>query len=94
MKDVPHGTANGYGNYGCRCAPCTEAHRIACGLAQRARSRRLGRCTVKNCDGFQYAKALCKAHYYRQRNGKPLDAPLHRHPRAQIFDISVSRGAA
>lgn len=26
MKDVPHGTANGYTNYGCRCDECRVAH--------------------------------------------------------------------
>src|SRR5256885_704702 len=25
--DPRHGTTNGYGNLGCRCTPCTEAHR-------------------------------------------------------------------
>lgn len=26
MKAVPHGTYNGYRNYGCRCETCKEAH--------------------------------------------------------------------
>lgn len=26
-EDPRHGTTNAYGNLGCRCAPCTEAHR-------------------------------------------------------------------
>jgi len=26
--DPRHGTPNGYGNLGCRCAPCREANRI------------------------------------------------------------------
>lgn len=25
--DPRHGTTNGYGNLGCRCSPCREAHR-------------------------------------------------------------------
>jgi hypothetical protein len=28
---APHGTTNGYGNYGCRCTPCTDVHSAACG---------------------------------------------------------------
>jgi hypothetical protein len=28
MNDIPHGTANGYNNYKCRCDACREAHRI------------------------------------------------------------------
>jgi len=27
---APHGTPNGYGNYGCRCTPCTSAHTGKC----------------------------------------------------------------
>ena len=27
-EDPRHGTTNGYGNLGCRCAPCTQAHWI------------------------------------------------------------------
>lgn len=27
VPDHVHGTANGYGNYGCRCPDCREAHR-------------------------------------------------------------------
>lgn len=27
QDDARHGTTNGYGNLGCRCASCTEAHR-------------------------------------------------------------------
>ena len=26
--DPRHGTANGYGNHGCRCAPCKEANKV------------------------------------------------------------------
>ena len=26
--DPRHGTTNGYGNLGCRCEPCTAAHRV------------------------------------------------------------------
>jgi hypothetical protein len=26
-----HGTENGYGNHGCRCEACREAHRLAIG---------------------------------------------------------------
>lgn len=33
-----HGTRTGYKNHGCRCAPCTEAQRVAI-AAQRARRR-------------------------------------------------------
>lgn len=28
-KQIPHGTANGYVNYRCRCTPCSEAARLA-----------------------------------------------------------------
>lgn len=28
--DPRHGTANGYSNLGCRCAPCTHAHSAYC----------------------------------------------------------------
>lgn len=32
-----HGTAGGYSNYGCRCAPCTAAHSAALARARVAR---------------------------------------------------------
>ncbi len=28
-EDPRHGTTNGYGNHGCRCAPCTDANRTS-----------------------------------------------------------------
>jgi hypothetical protein len=39
--EIPHGTASGYTHHGCRCAPCTEAVRLAV-AAWRARQKRLG----------------------------------------------------
>ncbi len=44
--DPRHGTTNGYGNLGCRCEPCTAAHRVnhqAYMLKQRAAGRIIGR---------------------------------------------------
>ncbi|MET0786951.1 MAG: hypothetical protein ABWY25_09610 [Paenisporosarcina sp.] len=44
MKEIPHGTVNGYDNYNCRCDACREANRIACAPRQKAyRKRNLAR---------------------------------------------------
>jgi len=36
-----HGSASTYCNYGCRCVPCTEAHRAAVARQRSERSARL-----------------------------------------------------
>lgn len=75
-----HG-ASGYTNYGCRCPVCREGHRAAHVRYQAERARRAP-CRVEGCEGGLYARGLCKAHWERQRTGRPLDAPLHRRPNA------------
>lgn len=41
--DPRHGSINGYGNHGCRCPRCTEAHRINHHRYMNADPRRLAR---------------------------------------------------
>lgn len=33
-------------------------------------------CSVEDCEGVHLAKGFCSFHYYRNRNGVPLDKPL------------------
>ena len=37
-EDARHGTPNGYGNWGCRCEPCTAAHAVKCYERRQARA--------------------------------------------------------
>lgn len=43
------------------------------------RRERAGKCAWRDCDrlGWQ-AGGLCNVHYYRQRTGRPMDAPIRR----------------
>jgi len=80
--ETVHGTENGYSNRGCRCSECREAHRIAFAMRVRKRELELGSCRVRGCETGQYAKGYCKAHYERQRTGRPMPPRLHRRPEA------------
>lgn len=40
VPDDIHGKATTYGNWGCRCRPCTDAHTIACAPHSRAYDER------------------------------------------------------
>lgn len=35
-------------------------------------------CKHPGCDRLRYAKGLCSAHLSRQRDGRPMDAPIRR----------------
>lgn len=39
---IPHGTVSGYGHWGCRCAPCSEAGRMARAASRARRKQRDG----------------------------------------------------
>ena len=52
-EDPRHGTTNGYGNHGCRCAACREAHR-AHHNAYLARTRAEGRVLGKHGSAVAY----------------------------------------
>jgi hypothetical protein len=83
--DVKHGTANEYGNFGCRCLKCREAWRVEIALSQKARSVMLGHCLMEGCEFGQYAKGYCKAHYERQRTGRSINGVLRRRPGAWVI---------
>jgi hypothetical protein len=82
--DPRHGTTNGYSNFGCRCAQCTEANRLA-QAAYKARLRAEGRVLGAHgtdscydsgcrCDECRAAHNRKSREYKRRRRTADADA--------------------
>ncbi len=85
-RELPHGTANAYNNYRCRCAACREAWRVY------YKEHRKGICP--QCGGFTSDKlyALCNACHHK--NLEPEHGTESRYARPRSCRCDLCRKAA
>jgi hypothetical protein len=74
--DCPPGVCAQCGNEISRPSPNQRFCASACGREWRKANN--PPCSVEGCDGRAERKGMCQAHFCRQRDGRPLDAPLKR----------------